>query len=143
MITSQTTTLFKLAGDDKISLGTFGYLNGRTQQRAYSLVIREFKKSGLSQAALAARLGKGADVVSRLLRRPRNWELNTFSELLFAISGAVPTFGVTYPLDQTDATAKATLIKSKPTVSTESLTLSSTYGIFDPRVATRKLEEAA
>jgi hypothetical protein len=43
-------------------------------------------------------LGKTTDVVSRLLSRPRNWELGTFSDLLFAISGAVPRFDADYPL---------------------------------------------
>jgi transcriptional regulator with XRE-family HTH domain len=98
MSTSRTTVLSKPEGSNKISLGTLGYIRARNRQRAYNLVIREFKKSGLTQADLARRLGKAAEVVSRLLSRPRNWELDTFSDLLFAISGAVPRFDTDYPL---------------------------------------------
>src|SRR6202030_4527223 len=64
------------------------------------LVIREFGKSGLSQADLARRLGKSPEVISRLLARPGNWESDTFSELLFANSGAVAAYRVDYPLSR-------------------------------------------
>ena len=98
MSTSQTTSLSEPKGTEKISIGTFGYINARNRQRAYNLVIGELRKSGLKQNELAKRLGKGEDVVSRLLRRPRNWELDTFSELMFAISGAVVTYSAAHPL---------------------------------------------
>jgi hypothetical protein len=90
------TGLPRPTADEKISLGTFGYINARNRQRAYDIVIKELKKSGLTQAALASRMGKSADVVCRLLSRPQNWESDTFSSLLFAISGAIPKYGVTY-----------------------------------------------
>jgi hypothetical protein len=105
MSTSQTTGLSKPTGSTKISLGTLGYICARNRQRAYDLVIKEFKKSGLTQADLARRLDKGAEVISRLLSRPRNWELDTFSELLFAISGAVVTYSLAYPLAAQDRTS--------------------------------------
>jgi hypothetical protein len=79
-------------------MGTLGYIRARIRQRAYDLVIRELKNSRITQADLARRLGKGQDVISRLLSRPRNWELDTFSDLLFGISGAVPTFAAEHPL---------------------------------------------
>jgi hypothetical protein len=87
-----------------VSAGTLGYIRARNRQRAYDLVIREFKKSGLTQVQLAARLGKSADIVCRLLSRPGNWELNTFSDLMFAISGSVPAFEPRYPLDASTIT---------------------------------------
>ena len=59
----------------------------------------EFVKSRLSQADLARRLGRGTDVVCRLLGGPGNWTLDTISDLLFAISGAAPVFGVEHPLN--------------------------------------------
>jgi transcriptional regulator with XRE-family HTH domain len=65
----------------------------------YDIVIREFKKSGLTQAQLADRLGKTPDVICRLLSRPGNWESNTFADLMFGISGAVPTFSIQHPLE--------------------------------------------
>jgi len=87
-------------GTEKISSGTFGYFRGRNRHRLYSLVVREFQKSGLSQANLARRMGKGTDVICRWLAAPSNWEADTLSDLLFAISGAAPVYTVEHPLAQ-------------------------------------------
>src|SRR5262245_56688638 len=84
MSTLRTTSLAEPTGTGKISRGTLTYVRGRNQHRAYDLVIRELKKSGITQADLARRLDKGQDAISRLLSRPRNWELDTLSDLLFA-----------------------------------------------------------
>lgn len=92
--------LSKPQGDERVSEGTLGYITARIRQRAYDLVIREFKKSGISQATLARRWGKGADLVSRFLSRPGNWELDTFTEALFVINGAVPSFSTAHAADQ-------------------------------------------
>jgi hypothetical protein len=101
MTTFQTaSTLSKPSGTDKVPSGTFGYFQSRNKHRAYSLVMEEFKASGLSQADLAHRLGKGTDIVCRWLSGPGNWTLDTLSDLLFAISGAAPAFGKEYPLDK-------------------------------------------
>jgi hypothetical protein len=96
MNTSQASWLTKPEGDEKISIGVFGYINARIRQRAYDLVIREFRKSGITQAQLCRRWGKTADYVSRFLSRPGNWEINTYTEALFAISGAIPVYNVAY-----------------------------------------------
>jgi hypothetical protein len=103
MSTSQTTTgLSRPTTDEKISLGTLGYINARNRQRAYDIVIKEFEQSDLTQATLASRLGKSPEVVCRLLSRPQNWESDTFSNLLFAISGAIPRYALDYPLGRPD-----------------------------------------
>lgn len=81
----------------KISLGTLGYIRGRHRQRQYDLVIREFKQSGISQRELADRLGKPPEVISRWLARPQNWEADTFSDLLFATSGAIAAYRADHP----------------------------------------------
>jgi transcriptional regulator with XRE-family HTH domain len=104
MSTSPSSFLSNPVGEEKISEGTLGYLGARTQARAHTLVVKEFKKSGLTQAQFARRLGKGQDVISRLLNRPGNWGINTLCELLFAATGAVLTFSVTYPLKDQDDT---------------------------------------
>src|SRR3954453_18486799 len=101
MSTSQTTALFDPTSTEKISLGTLGYVRARSRQGAYNLVIREFKKSGITQADLARRIGKAAEVVSRLLGRPSNWELDTFTDLMFGICGAVPKYDGQSPVAQT------------------------------------------
>src|SRR5215475_5970594 len=99
MSTSVSTGLSKPEGEAKISAGTLAYINTRTLLRAYTLVIKELKESGITQAQLARRLGKAPEVISRLLSRPTNLELKTLSELLFAISGSVLTLSVSRPLN--------------------------------------------
>jgi len=105
--------LSKPIGSDKISVGTLGYVRARNRQRAYDLVVRELKKSGITQAELARRLGKGQDAVSRLLSRPGNWELDTLSDLLFAISGSVPRFSADDP-QSAASSAASRRAKSEP-----------------------------
>jgi hypothetical protein len=75
-------------------------MTARAKRRAYNLVIREFKKSGISKAELARRLGKGADRVSKMLAGPGNWTIATVSELLFAICGGEPKWDLAFPLDK-------------------------------------------
>jgi hypothetical protein len=96
--TSQFIGLSEPEGDEKISAGTLAYISTRIQSWAHSLVVQEFKNSGITQVQLARRLGKGQDLVSRMLSRPGNWELKTFGEFLFAISGAVLKFSIDLPL---------------------------------------------
>jgi hypothetical protein len=98
MRTSQTTGLSKPNGAERVPEGTLGYFRTRNRHRVYSLVIAEFQKSGLTQADLARRLGKGTDIVCRWLGSPGNWTLDTQSDLLFAISGAEAEYGIRYPL---------------------------------------------
>jgi len=101
MTTSPSVTgLSSPVGREQVPVGTFGYFQARNKRNAYNLVIEEFLASGLSQADLAGRLGKGTDVVCRLLAAPGNWTLNTISDFLFAISGAAPVFDVEYPLSR-------------------------------------------
>jgi hypothetical protein len=114
MTTSRTSALSKPTGSDKISVGTLGYVRARNRQRAYDLVVRELKKSGITQAELARRLGKGQDAVSRLLSRPGNWELDTLSDLLFAISGSVPRFSADDPSPVRPVSAAVPRAKSEP-----------------------------
>jgi hypothetical protein len=97
---SQTTSLSKPTGDDEVPFDTYSYFRARAKRFAYDIVIKEFKKSGISKATLARRLGKGADRVSKMLAGPGNWTIDTLAELLFAISGGVPTFAVSYPLER-------------------------------------------
>ncbi len=101
MITSpQTSFPYRPEGDERIPLGTLGYMEARNRNRVYDLVIKEFMNSGLSQATLARRLGKRPDVVCRWLGSPGNWTLDTVSNLLFAISGAEASYSLAYPADE-------------------------------------------
>lgn len=99
MSTSPTSSLLaEPLGDAKIEKGTLSYFNARNRYSAYETVISEFRKSGISQATLARRLGKGNDSISRLLSGSGNWTMDTFSSLLFAISGAEVEYKLRRPL---------------------------------------------
>jgi hypothetical protein len=86
------------SGTERVPLGTLGYFQSRNRHNIYDLVLSEFAQSGLSQADIARRLGKRPEVVCRWLGGPGNWTLDTVSDLLFAISGAAPVYGVEHPL---------------------------------------------
>jgi len=113
MSTSRTTVLFDPTSTEKISAGTFAYIAARNRQSLYNLLVREFKKSGLTQADLARRLGKTTDVVCRWLSRPRNMETDTASALLFAISGAALRFQPHYPSAAQSRDVSHTMIEPK------------------------------
>lgn len=96
MPTSQTTFPFDNTSEP-VSRGALGYIRGRNRQAAYDLFVRAFKQSGLKQSEVASRLGKGADNISRLFRRPRNMEIDTLGELIFAITGGTLQLSIAYP----------------------------------------------
>src|SRR6476660_7210005 len=101
MTTSRTISApSKPDGTKKIPTGTLGYFRARNKHRMYDVVVKEFKRSGLTQADLARRLGLGTDRVCRLLGGPGNWTLDTGSDLPFAISGAEPMYSLAFPLDR-------------------------------------------
>jgi transcriptional regulator with XRE-family HTH domain len=63
----------------------------------FTLIHSEFKRSGLSKSELALRLGKGKDQISRWLNSPSNMEIDTLSDLLFAISESEASFSIARP----------------------------------------------
>jgi hypothetical protein len=101
MTTSRTRLLSKPEGDARIPAAALAYMQSRAKRLAYDAVIREFKNSGITKAQLARRLGKGAPEISRMLGGPANWTIRTVAELLFAVTGASPKFGIEYPLEKT------------------------------------------
>jgi hypothetical protein len=112
---------------EKVPLGTLGYFRARNKRHAYDLVVREFKRSGISQAELARRLGKGTDRVCKLIGGPGNWTLDTVSDLLFAIGAAEPVYGLSYPLDKPtrNYSAEADLLEKFQTESKNAINVSS------------------
>lgn len=68
--------------------------------RAFNLVHKEIKESGISRAALADRLGLGQDRVSKLLGAPGNWTLDTISDVIFAARGALVDYSLLNALDR-------------------------------------------
>lgn len=98
MTISQTTSLSEPSGDQRIPSSTIAYFRARNRSRLYEFVVSAFEKSGISQATLARRMGKKPDVVSRLLSAPGNWEADTVSDLMFAISGGEARYAEARPL---------------------------------------------
>jgi hypothetical protein len=100
MTTSRTALLSKPIPGETIRPETLAYLRGRAKRKAYDLVMREFKKSGITKTELARRMGKTLPEVSRMLGGPANWTIVTVTDLLFAISGGVPKWEIDFPLDK-------------------------------------------
>lgn len=100
MSTSQDFVLCEPSGTDKIGISALAYMRARNRHHLYTLVLEEFQRTDLTQADLARRLGKKPDVVCRWLAGPGNWQPDTVSDLLFAISGAEIAYNLTYPLRQ-------------------------------------------
>ena len=93
-----TSTLAEPVGDETINPSTLAYFSARNRRKIYSAVIKEFKKSKLTQAQLARRMGQRTDVICRWLSGPGNYTLDTVSNLLFGISGGELTYTVSHPL---------------------------------------------
>lgn len=98
MTTSQTTSLSEPHGDERVDEATLAYFRARNRSRQYDSVIEEFEKSAITQATLARRMGKRPETVNRLLSAPGNWEADTASDILFAISGGEFDYTVRHPL---------------------------------------------
>jgi transcriptional regulator with XRE-family HTH domain len=98
MTTSPTSTLSEPKGADKVPLSTLAYFRARLKHRIYSVIVKEFKRSGLTQADLGRRLNMEPAQLSRLLSGPGNLTLETVSDLLFTISAAELSLSTAYPL---------------------------------------------
>lgn len=85
-------------GTAKIPESTLIYFRMRLKQRIFSLIAKEFKRSGLSQADLGRRLDKDPGQISRLLSGPGNLTIDTASDVLFALGGGEPAMTMAYPL---------------------------------------------
>jgi hypothetical protein len=79
---------------------TFSYFNARNRRHVYNFLMREFRRSGITQAELAVRTGKSREIISRLLGQPSNMTADTAAELIFAISGGEIEYHITYPLNR-------------------------------------------
>jgi transcriptional regulator with XRE-family HTH domain len=98
MTTSPTSTLSEPHGASKVPRSTLAYFRARLKHRIYSVIIKEFKKSSLTQADLARRLDMEPAQLSRLLAGPANLTLETVSDTLFAINGGELTASTEHPL---------------------------------------------
>jgi len=100
MSVSQKFSLSKPVEGQAILVPTLAYMRARHRRKLHSLVLAEFRKSGLSQAELCRRLRKEPAQISRMLGTPGNWSLDSVSDLLFAISASELTYQLAYPLEK-------------------------------------------
>ena len=70
----------------RISPKALAYLAERARNNCYDYVLRRFRRSGLTQADLARRMGKDPAQINRALASSGNWTIGTIAELLAAIS---------------------------------------------------------
>ena len=97
MNTSQTTSNSNDDDIERISRGELAYVTARNQHAAHNLLLRAIKDSGLSQKQLAKKTGMDEATVSRLLRRPSNFQINTYSRLLYGACGAYLSVAPAFP----------------------------------------------
>lgn len=97
MTTSPTTTNNDVAERDHISRGDLAYAASRNQHTAHNMLLNAVKNSGKTQKELARLTGIDEATISRILRRPSNCQLNTYSKLLYAASGAFISMAPLFP----------------------------------------------
>ena len=98
MSTSPMPILSKPTGEEQIPEAELAYIRARGRQQQFNFLHFELKRSGISQATLKRRLGKRAEVISRIFMRPTNLEQDTFSEILFAITGGSFAYSLELPM---------------------------------------------
>jgi len=91
MTTYRMPQLSELEDLDRIPEYVIGYLNADNRGLFYDRVLGEFmeakKRTGLTGKELAERIGMNPTQLTRCLRNPTNWTLDTLNELLL-LSGA-------------------------------------------------------
>ena len=74
---------------EQLPLKAIGYFRARIKNRLHQLILSEFIKKeeleGFTRAALAKRIHKRPEQITRLLGAPGNWTLDTVSDLLLAM----------------------------------------------------------
>lgn len=89
MITSQITTSNDAKKEKHISRGEMAYIVSRNQHNAHNEILRAVKSSGKTQKELAHLTGIDEATISRVLRRPSNFQINTVSKIVYAACGCL------------------------------------------------------
>lgn len=84
-ISRKTSILLSTLDNTPIPRATLTFFERNNQNRFHSLILRLFKQSGLTQLALASKLGKEPAQINRLLSSASNLTINTITTLLLAM----------------------------------------------------------
>src|SRR5436309_2052974 len=107
MTTSLVPSLQPISSGDVIPESTRAFFRERLRIRLHQFLLAEFvrrsRATGLTRKALAARIEKYPESITRWLGAPGNMELDTLSDLLLAM-GLEPTFGGRQLVDDQAAT---------------------------------------
>jgi hypothetical protein len=100
----QTSFLSEILDGSPIPPEKRAYFQERLRGRLFDLIMSRFiearETSGLTQRALARRIGNRPDRVNRLLASPGNWTLDTLSDLLLGIASAELDIAISPLADQ-------------------------------------------
>lgn len=113
MTTSPTTTNSNVEKNDHISRGELAYVAARNQHTAHNTLLRAIKECGKSQKELSRLTGIDEATISRILRRPSNFQINTYSKLLYAACGAFVSIVPIYPQAQRAQVVQAIRVLEK------------------------------
>lgn len=97
MTISPTTRNSEPKENNHISRGELAYVTARNQHNAHNMLLRAINDSGKSQKELAQLTGIDEATISRILRRPSNFQINTYSKLLYAACQAFVSFSPVIP----------------------------------------------
>jgi hypothetical protein len=91
MTTSQTSMLSEVLHAEKISDETFAYFEERLQNELHNVILEKFiqlEEAGtMNRAALARRVGRPPEMITRWLGIGGNWTVRTISRLVTAMRG--------------------------------------------------------
>ena len=74
-------------------------MRARLRNRFHSMLIKNFKASGITLEELAMRTGYELHQIRRLIGSPGSMKIDTLSDLLFAMNSAEPVANLNFPLD--------------------------------------------
>jgi hypothetical protein len=89
MNTSQTGFLSEILAGGKIPQAKLAYFRERLRNRIHQFILREFmarQQEGMTQADVARVLDRRPEQINRWLGSPGNWELDSISDLMLAVS---------------------------------------------------------
>lgn len=85
MTTSQERRLSEVRSKEPLSVRTIAYYRKRLRNRLHQIVLGKFMERGMKQADIKRRIDKDPAQITKWLRAPGNWTIDTVSDLLIAM----------------------------------------------------------